>query len=49
MKMVTRRKQSPLATTDVVIEQMDTGAAAGTFHKLICEARQVAATLLGLL
>ena len=48
MELVTLGLRTPLRTAGIVIEPMDTGAAARTFNLLLSEDRQVAAALLAL-
>ncbi|MBO6785107.1 MAG: Mth938-like domain-containing protein [Alphaproteobacteria bacterium] len=48
MELVPSRLRDPLRARGVVIEPMDTGAAARTFNLLLSEDRQVAAALIAL-
>jgi uncharacterized protein len=46
MQLVTKNLRDPVREAGVVIEPMDTGAAARTFNVLLMEERRVAAALL---
>ena len=48
MQLVTQDLRGPLRAAGVVIEPMDTGAAARTFNLLLSEDRRVAAALIAL-
>ncbi|MBT5572372.1 MAG: hypothetical protein HOJ90_14235 [Alphaproteobacteria bacterium] len=48
MQLVSQELRGPLRAAGVVIEPMDTGAAARTFNLLLSEDRQVAAALIAL-
>jgi uncharacterized protein len=48
MQLVTQELREPLRAAGVVVEPMDTGAAARTFNLLLSEDRRVAAALIAL-
>jgi uncharacterized protein len=46
MELVTKAMRQPLRDAGIVVEPMDTGAAARTFNVLLSEERRVAAALI---